>query len=295
MGKGISIASIGAKMSVVARQDYVSIAFGGILAVLVTLSFGAFFRILFQDWIHNEEFSYGLLIPLIVGYLIWKRTDKLRTALVYSWTTGFFITGVGCSLQIVASRSGTLLLSGIAFITTLIGIIGFLWGLEVLRICVGPLALLILMVPLPSYVIGEITWYLQLMASTVSANILERIGVPVFQDGNLLRLPNYVLEVKQACSGSRSILSLVALALVIGLSGHEIWWKRGVLVLAAPILAVIANVIRIVGTGLIARQWGNLAANESLHSGWGVAVFLLGVSGLLGINNLLRRAGCENA
>src|SRR5271166_2569116 len=257
------------------RENYLSIALGGVLAVMGALSFGVFFRMLFQNWIHNEEFSYGLLIPPIVAYLLWKRKDRLSTALVSSWTPGFLITGIGCGLQILATRSGTLLLSGIALVTLLIGITGFLWGLDILKICAGPLVLLILMVPLPSYTVGEVSWYLQLMASTVSGNILERLGVPVYQDGNLLRLPNYVLEVKQACSGSRSILSLVALAFVIGLSGEEKWWKRVVLLLTAPVLAIVVNVIRIVGTGLIARQWGNLAANELLHSGWGVAVFLL--------------------
>ncbi len=275
--------------------DYVSITLGGILACLAVLSFGGFFKVLFQDWIHNEQFSYGILIPPIVGYLIWKRKDRLSTAFPSWWTTGFLITGIGCGLQIVASRSGTLLLSGIGFVAMLIGITGFLWGLDILKICAGPLALLILMVPLPSYAVGQVTWYLQSMASTVSANLLERLGVPVFQDGNLLHLPNYVLEVKQACSGSNSILSLVALALVIGLSAEMKWWKRTVLVLAAPVLAISANVIRIVGTGLIARQWGNLAANESLHAGWGVAVFLLGVLGLLGIHSLLRKRECEVA
>ena len=282
-------------MTAITRKEYVSITLGGILAVLSALSFSAFFLVLFQNWIHNEQFSYGLLIPPIVAYLIWKRKDKLSAAFLSWWTPGFLITGIGCGLQILASRSGTLLLSGIAFVAMLIGITGFLWGLDILKICAGPLALLILMVPLPSYVVGQAAWHLQSMASTASGNILERLGVPVYQDGNLLRLPNYVLEVKQACSGSNSILSLVALALVIGLSGEEKWWKRAVLVLSAPILAMCANVIRIVGTGLIARQWGSLAANESLHSGWGVAVFLLGVMGLLGIHNLLRRTGCELA
>jgi exosortase len=282
-------------MTEIKAADYVSIALGGILAVLTVLSFGGFFRILFKDWIHDEQFSYGVLIPPIVCYLIWKRKNELSAALPSWWTQGFLMTGIGCGVQIVASRSGTLLLSGIAFVTVLIGITGFLWGQDILKICAGPLLLLILMVPLPSYAVGQVTWYLQSMASTVSGSILGRLGVPVFQDGNLLRLPNYILEVKQACSGSNSILSLVALALVIGLSGGEKWWKRTVLVLAAPILAIAANVVRIVGTGLIARQWGNLAANESLHAGWGVTVFLLGVLGLLGIRGLLRKKECELA
>lgn len=289
VAKGIYIASEKARMSALEEKDYISLLLGGLLALLAALSFGSFFRVLFQNWIHNEEFSYGILIPPIASYLIWKRKERLKTAAIDSWTPGFLVAAIGCGLQVLASRSGTLLLSGFALVVLLVGITGFLWGLKILRICVGPLTLLILMVPLPSYAVGEVAWHLQSVASTISARSLESLGVPVYQDGNLLRLPNYVLEVKQACSGSRSILSLVALALVIGLSAGEKWWRRGVLVLAAPILAIAANVVRIVGTGLIAQHWGNLAANESLHASWGVAVFLLGVLGLLGIHNLLRR------
>lgn len=276
-------------MSVLEGKDYMSLSLGGLLAVLAAVSFESSFGVLFQNWIHNEEFSYGLLIPPIAAYLIWKRSDRLKAAAISSWTPGFLLAAIGCGLQVLASRSGTLLLSGFALVGLLIGMTGFLWGPKILRICLGPLALLILMVPLPSYVVGEVAWNLQSVASTVSAGFLEFLGVPVYQDGNLLRLPNYVLEVKQACSGSRSILALVALAVVIGLSAREKWWRRSALVLAAPILAIGANVIRIVGTGLIAQRWGNLAANESLHASWGVAVFLLGVLGLLGIHNLLRR------
>jgi len=276
-------------------QDCVSIALGGVIAVLALLCFGAFFWALFENWLHNEQLSYGLLIPPIVGYLIWKRKSRFGAASCSWWSPGFVIAGIGCALQILATRNGTLLLSGIAFILTLIGMTSFLWGLGILKICAGPLALLILMVPLPSYVAGQVTWRLQSMASSLSGGILELVGVPVVQDGNLLRLPNYVLEVKQACSGSNSVLSLVALAFVIGLSSGGRWWGRTALVVAAPVLAIGANVIRIVGTGLIARQWGNLAGNESLHAAWGLAAFFTGVLGLLGINGLFRKKQCELA
>jgi exosortase len=271
------------------------IVLGGIVAALLGLCFATFFRQLLQNWIHNEQFSYGLFIPPIVGYLIWKRSEKVKAAPASSWTSGFLVAGLGCALQILASRSGTLLLSGIALVVVLLGMTGFLYGSSVLKMVAGPLALLILMVPLPSYIVGQLTWYLQSLASSGSGRILEFLGVPIVQDGNLLRLPNYILEVKQACSGSNSVLSLVALALIMGLSNEDKWWKRSVLVLAAPVVAIVANVIRIVGTGLIARQWGSLAANESLHVAWGVAVFLLGLCGLIAIDSLLRSKQCAIA
>lgn len=278
-----------------ANRDAAVLAFLCILLILLALCFGSFFVSLFHAWINDEQFSYGMLVPLIVVYLLWKQRSAAAEANSKPWKAGILLAMAGGALQVLASRSGTLLMSGIALVAILIGLSGFLGGADAAKRWAAPFALLLLMVPLPSYVMGQITWHLQAMASTVSGFLLEQIGVPVYQDGNLLRLPNYVLEVKQACSGSNSILSLVTLALVLGISTKEKWWKNVLLVAGALILAVAANVVRIVGTGLIARQWGNLAANETLHAGWGVAVFLVGALGLLAIRNLLRRPRCEPA
>jgi exosortase len=152
-----------------------------------------------------------------------------------------------------------------------------------------------LMIPLPAYVAGELSWHLQGLASTISSTTLRLLGTPVLQEGNLLKLPNYVLEVQQACSGSRSLFALIALALLLGLSATRKWWIRVLLVAIAPALAVGANIVRIVGTGLIARRWGALAAEESLHMVWGILVFVIAVLGLLGFQRLLRWATNEYA
>jgi exosortase len=276
-------------------QKWGVFALWAILGILTFLSFGSTFRSLLDVWLHSEEFSYGILIPALAAYLIWTRRKSLRNSKAATWNVGLLIAMVGCALQVEASWSGTLLLSGLAFVVTSIGVTGFLWGRRRLDIAAGPLALLVLMVPLPSYVVDELSWHLQSIASTVSGTVLSFLGVPVYQDGNLLKLPNYVLEVKNACSGSRSIFALLALACVLGLSTKRRFWVRTALILVAPVLATGANVIRIVGTGLIAREWGNVAANESLHTAWGVAVFLIAAMGLFGVNRLLREALWKSA
>jgi exosortase len=258
--------------------------------VSLILPFSGFLRDLVKAWFQNEEFSYGVLIPFIVATLIWWRRDQLRKQISEGWSGGLWITAAGCGLQILASMSGSFLLSGIALTMTIMGMAGFLWGKNLLRNILAPLALLVLMVPLPSYAVGELSWHLQSTASSISAATLGLLGVPVYQDGNLLRLSNYVLEVKQACSGSRSIFALLALACVLGVSSERKLWVRGLLVVAAPVLAIGANVVRIVGTGLIASRWGDLAANESLHAAWGVVVFMIAVIGLLGLQRLVRWA-----
>jgi len=264
------------------------------LSCALFVLFGAFLSNLWRAWLEDPEFSHGILIPFIVSYLIWTRRERLRNQRI-DQPGGLVLVLAGCSLHVLGSLTGTLLFSGAAFALTVMGIVLYLWGPNHLRIVAAPVALLMLMVPLPSYFLGHVSWNLQGLASTISSAILRLFGVPVFQDGNILHLSNYVLEVKQACSGSRSIFALLALALLLGLVGERKWWTRALLVAAAPVLAVGANTVRIVGTGLIARQWGRLAANESLHATWGIVVFVLAVMGLLGFQRFLRWAMNEYA
>jgi exosortase len=258
------------------------------LLIALFLPFSSFLGNLWRTWRNDPDFSYGFLIPVIAAYLLWIRRDRLKQEMKVGRRGGAGLLLIGCGLQIIASLSGTLLVSGIAFIVTISGIVLCLWGPSCLRIFVVPVTLLILMVPVPSYAVGQVSWQLQAAASSLSSTVLRFLSIPVYQDGNLLNLPNYVLEVKQACSGSRSIFALLALALILGLSVERKWWARVLLLVAAPLLAIGANIVRIVGTGLIAAHWGSLAANESLHTFWGIVVFVIAVAGLLGIQRMLR-------
>jgi exosortase len=263
--------------------------------VLLLLPFSAFLRALGKAWTDNPEFSYGILIPFIVLYLLWQRRQRLQTEVEPGRFAGVALAFTGCVLQVFSSMSGSVLIAGVALVMAILGTVLYLWGPRCAKIATAPVAILMLMIPLPGYVTGELSWKLQGVASTVSSTVLRVLGTPVLQEGNLLKLPNYVLEVKQACSGSRSLFALIALALVLGLNVTRKSWIRVLLVAVAPALAVGANVVRIVGTGLIARRWGALAADESLHLIWGILVFVIAVSGLLGIQRFLRWATNEYA
>jgi exosortase len=274
------------------KDRVVSIALGAVLTALFLLSFTPFMKVLAETWISDTEFSYGMLIPVIVVYLIWRRRDEfeLKGAPRIPSFLSFVLVVAGCALQIVASLNGTLLISGAAFSVTLIGIFGFLCGRHCLKVLAMPLSFLVLMVPLPSYVLGTIGWNLQMKASSISSAILEFVGVPVYQEGVLLRLPNYALEVKQACSGLRSIFALLTLALVIGLVTEKKWRARILLIVITPILALGANIVRIVTTGFLAWHFGGLALDEWLHTILGIGVFLATVLALLGFQKILRWA-----
>jgi exosortase len=265
------------------------------LGIALVLPFVSFLRTVSKVWLKDAEFSYGALIPFMAAYILWSRRGKFQQKEKLGRWSGLTIALAGCILHVLGSLSGTLILSGLALAVTIMGATLYLRGAEWLRISAAPVGLLILMVPLPTYLVGQLSWYLQANASSMSAAILRFLGVAVYQDGNILTLSNFALEVEQACSGSRSLFALLALALMLGLSIERKWWIRVLLVLAAPLLAVSANIIRIVGTGLLAWRWGTLAANESLHAAWGVLVFAMVVMGLVGLERLSRWAANDCA
>jgi len=273
----------------------ITVASWAILSLIFLVINFSFFRTLREVWTSDSEFAYGLLIPPIVALIIWNRRRKLASMAASPWNSGLLIVLAGCILRILAGLSGSLVFSALAFPASLLGIVGFLWGRQYVRVLGAPIGLLVLMAPLPSYVIGEIAWLLQIVVSTMSSYALQIIGVPVYRDGNVLVLPNFVLEVKQACSGLRSIFALLSLALMMGLNLERRWLFRGLLILATPVLSVGANIIRVTGTGLIAWHFGELAANESLHAAWGVLVFLGTLWGLLKFLRLLQWATRPNA
>jgi exosortase len=246
------------------------------------------FANLITVWVGDAELSYGALIPPVVAFLIWSRRDQLRKATESGWNFGLLITLVGCVLLIMANLSSNLLLGSLALTASAIGLIGFVWGKEKLRITAAPLSLLILMAPIPSYLLGELSWYLKVASSAVSSGVLRVLGIAVYQDGNLLRLPHYILEVREACSGTRSVFALIALSAILGVGSDLKLWKKIALLASAPILALVGNIIRIVGTGLLAVHFESLVANESLHLAWGIAVFCGMVTMLLCFVSLLK-------
>jgi exosortase len=101
--------------------------------------------------------------------------------------------------------------------------------------------------------------------------------VPVLREGNIINLPAMPLEVAQACSGIRSLMSLTTLAIMYGYLVERRVWVRVALALASIPIAVAANGLRIVGTGLIVQYWDPEKAEGFFHlfSGWLVFVFSL--------------------
>jgi exosortase len=160
-------------------------------------------------------------------------------------------------------------------------------GLQMLQAVLFPLCFLLLMIPIPTIVFNQITFPLQILASKLSAWLLPLLGVPVFREGNVINLPAMPLEVAEACSGIRSLLSLVTLAIMYGYLLEKEKAIRVLLALAAVPIAIAANATRIVGTGILVQYWDPEKAEGFFHvfSGW--LIFVVSLLMLFVLHRLL--------
>jgi exosortase len=225
---------------------------------------------LVHDWYTMPDFSHGFVIPFFVAYLLWKQREEIQAVpLRPSWT------GVGCvaiaTLVLLLGIYGAdLFLSRISLVLLLVGLVWTFAGTRMLRELAFPLCVLLLAIPFPAIVFNRITFPLQLLASHVASVALPLFGVPVLREGNVIQLPAIQLEVAEACSGIRSLMTLFSVAIIYGYFAETSVWKRIVLALAALPIAVAANSIRIIGTGVCVQYWSPDKALGFFHefSGW---------------------------
>jgi len=245
-----------------------------------------YFRIaikLFVDWYNIPDYSHGFLVPLFAAFLVWdKRKALSATPVKQSWS-GVALILFSIVVLILGVYGVELFTSRISFVFMLAGLVWTFFGRAMLRELRFPLLVLLLAIPFPAIVFNQITFPLQLLASRLASEILPHLGVPVLQEGNVIELPVMKLEVAEACSGIRSLMSLFTLAVFYGYFLEKTTTRRWILALASIPIAVAANVARIVGTGLCVQYWDPQKALGFFHefSGWVMFVVSLGCLYLL--------------
>lgn len=242
---------------------------GIILACFVVL----YFRVmqgLVTDWLHLPDFSHGFLIPIVSLYLVYEKRKELSALNRCSNWTGLPLLLFGIVLLLLGNLATEYFTMRFSMLIVLGGIILFLLGKEFFKTLLFPLVFLILMIPIPSILMGRATFPMQLFASKVAAKFLYLTGIPVLREGNIILLTNTSLEVAEACSGIRSLISLLALSVVFAYFSQNTTWKRIVLVLSTFPIAIIANAARVTGTGILAHHYGDQVAQGFFHgfSGW---------------------------
>jgi len=182
-----------------------------------------------------------------------------------------------------------LFLTRISIVGTLAGSALFLFGWKRLRVLAFPLGILLLMIPIPAIIFNQIAFPLQLLASRVGEFTLSSVEIPVLREGNVLILANTTLEVAQACSGIRSLVSLLTLGIMFGYFTDQRGWVRVFIALSTIPIAIVANAARVAGTGIAAHRFGPEAAEGFLHESAGMVVFAVAFVLMIAVQRLLVR------
>jgi exosortase len=252
------------------------VPFSIIAALLGVLYYGVISKLV-HDWYTLPDYSHGFLVPLFAAFLIWDKRKVLSATPIKQTWAGLVLVVFSIAVLILGVYGVELFTARISFIMLLIGLIWTFFGWAMVHALRFPLLVLLLAIPFPAIVFNQITFPLQLLASRIASDILPLLGVPTLHEGNIIKLPIMDLEVAEACSGIRSLMSLFTLAVFYGYFLERTTSRRVILALASIPIAVAANVVRIVGTGLCVQYWDPDKALGFFHefSGWVMFVISL--------------------
>jgi exosortase len=246
-----------------------------ILSGLIVLLYASVIRNLVVQWWTDPDYSYGFFIPLFSGYILWRERERWSKTEIKPSNFGFVLQLGAVGLFLLGSLGAELFTTRFSLLVLLAGMILFLAGWQMLRTVSFPLGYLMWSIPIPVIIYNQITFPLQLIASRLATAWLELVHVPVLRDGNILVMSNYSLEVVEACSGIRSLMTLMALAFAYGYLVSPLRWVRYVLAVFMVPIAIVTNGTRIVGAGILAHRFGSAAAEGFLHEFSGWAIFLV--------------------
>jgi exosortase len=233
---------------------------------------------LVTDWWQIPDFSHGFLVPIFAAYLVWeKRSVLLATNIAPSWS-GIAVMALGLAVLLLGIYGSELFLSRVSLVIVLAGLVLCFGGRHLLKELRFILLVLLLAIPIPAIVFNQIAFPLQLLASRMASDLLPLFGVPVLREGNVIELPAMKLEVAEACSGIRSLMSLFTLAVFYGYFLEKSISRRVALALASIPIAIAANALRIVGTGLCVQYWDPDKAMGFFHEFSGWVIFLVSLA-----------------
>lgn len=292
------------------------------LAIAAALAF-VYFAVLAKlgrDWWNDENYSHGLLIPFIIGYIIWQDRKKFEES---NGQPATWLGAIGISCGLLALWAGTagaeLFVQRASLLILVASIAIFFFGLRALRLLAVSLFLFALAIPIPQIIFNRIAFPLQLFASRCAVAAMSAFEIPVLRQGNVIELmPRGATEPKrlavvEACSGIRSLMTLVTLAVVYAYFTRPkvpqtsvcdsskkaqtkvyatfAFWRAIILVAAAVPIAILTNATRVSGTGVLAHYYGTKVADGFFHSFSGWVIYVVAAALLFATGWALDKVG----
>jgi exosortase len=243
---------------------------------------------LVQQWGYDPDMGHGFFVPVCAGYIAWQKRDQLNGVVAKTNWWGLAIMLWAAFQLYIGTLGAEIFLARTSLVISIIGAVLLVGGTQYLRIFGFPLFLLFFMVPIPAIIYNQITFPLQLLASRVAEDSIDLLQIPVIREGNVLELANQKLNVVEACSGIRSLLTLTFLSLVYGYFFENRTWVRVVLFLSTIPIAIVANAGRVTITGVIA-QYKPEYAEGLAHEAEGWVIFMVALVILIAFHQLIIR------
>jgi exosortase len=266
---------------------------GAVLSGVLVLYF-PFLKTLVADWGVNEDYSHGYFIPFLSAYFIYTMREELSELQVQPSIWGLLLISLGFAQLLIGKVGSEYFLQRTSFILVILGVILFFLGWEFFKKLLFPILYLLFMVPLPAIIWNKIAFPMQLFASAITENVVYAIGIPIYREGNVLHLAETTLEVVAACSGLRSLMTMFALSGALAFLSILTTSRKWILFISAAPIAIVANILRLSGTALLASQFGSEVAHGFLHDFSGIVVFVIGLAMLMGMNSLLNRVAVKS-
>jgi exosortase len=266
------------------KQTFISL--GVMLTGLLFLYFPVLQK-LAHDWSTNDNYSHGYFIPFLSAYIIYSMREDLQSLPIKPNSMGLLLLLMGLAQLILAQTGSEFFLQRTSLILVLAGLVLFCLGFHFFKKLLLPITYLLFMIPLPAIVWNRIAFPMQLFGSYLTEKVVTLMGIPLFREGNVLHLANTTLEVVDACSGLRSLTTLFALSAALAILSDHTTLQKWILFLAAAPIAILANIIRLSATALLASKFGSDIALGFLHDFSGLVVFVLGILLLVMVNNTL--------
>lgn len=250
---------------------------------------------LVDAWSTDDNYSHGFFIVPLAAYFAWERRQAFAAAPIRPSNFGLLAVAGSLLLLTAGLLGAELFLSRVSIVGAIAGSLLFLFGWARLRIMMFPLAFLLLMIPLPAIIFNKIAFPLQLLASHVGESTISSLDIPILREGNVLILANATLEVAEACSGIRSLVSLFTLGIVFGYFVDRRPWVRAAIALSAIPVAILANGLRVASAGVAAHNYGTAGVEGLFHEFSGWVVFIIAFLMMLGFQRLLQKFVPERA
>jgi exosortase len=239
------------------------------------------FAEMWRVWQTNDDYSHGPLVPVIAGYMIYRRRRNLKGLRIHPTWAGIVLLGLAFAMRFVGLYGWYGSLDRLSMIAGLAGVLLMVFGMDLLRRIVWPLAFLCLMFPLPNRVDQAVMPPMQMQAAEMGQWMTEMAGMEVSRLGNVLIVEGHPLEVARACNGLRLVFAFVALACCVAYLSKRPAWEKILIAASSLPIAVALNGFRVfaIGAVLSASDWQWSVSD--VHDAWAWAMMPMALGLLL--------------